>query len=1695
MSIKNLKNALPLCLYGVGGIGKSTVARNLHEGLPVGSVTILFDCYGGSRFSESHDRRHKHEKAFLFLCNELALRTGAPFLLAHGRGNDYYLNEFGRRLEIASELLNKSTPSAILSIVIDAADNAVTAATQYLDDCFVHDLVNITFPANCRLILTTRTHRLGSLKLPQLAKKIEIEPFSQKETKAFLLNYLLQVTDGEVKEFRELSRGIPRVMSYTMAGAGNTLAEKVKPLQPKGKDLDDIFFSFLITAQRKSGENLKFDNLIKFLTLLPRPIPLTYLEKVSTLDIQYIHDVVTDLGNGLILGHELLRFKDEDFEAFLRKNYPPDVATYTVIAALFHDHADQDDYASTHLGYFLACAGRYKDLQSITVERKFLNEPQDPVRQREVFIERARLAMKHASIQEDRLQFLQLQAVSAEASKTNKVLEEIILSNPELASAFGSAETNRKMYFQSGNFQWHGKVHLRSAAVLSRELATHAQAKEHMKSAEAWIRFRSSLDDERLREFNISETDLSFGGEAYLRLFGIQHCARWFERWNPKTFVYDSLDIFIRQILTGSTKKEIQQWLGNGNPRADVKLLINQVFFEQSWTPPYPASDFIPKLELIKRASRKLNVQLMESLVSFAEQQFRYNSSSSKEIIKILDCIVTKFPTNLPSFYKSGYRMDEDLEHLDLHFRTYVLQHTVLGTPMKVDDFLPARLLVDTGNMKYKERQYIGEEKGKYLSFFRHLLPAYQLRLEMLGKRVRTKSIEKKLGAILRSFDSDLDISYRHRFSSRYFARYLALKLMDGVFYLSQPETAIEQIKKNLKPEKGERIDLYLKLANRLAGTERFQKSALLLLEDADKQIEGHGLSGSSQLEYYTEAAIIASKVSKLTGKTYFDKLVNASSAIDREAHDQIVCVTNIMKSADFLDIPQLSFTFARYVEYCADRLSDYEDFPWDHAFEAITRMHIPTAFSVLCRWDHRRVRKSAEHISELMELSLQTNFIGHASAASLLPLNPYYWENYISLLKGLLQKYDDAVDRVGKITFVGTVIHDLKISCNGRHHWRVMLKALDLFKQGKFSDDKVITELDAYCSGIKEILGVKEKEQTEEDSIKSLLKSAKERSPKIKFTGYSLATVKGLEALLSSRGIDKLEYRNYDVDAILSQVMDAVKPSQYVAHLEALVKVNPDQVGYWSFEEALAQRLRAWTVYPEVKEWKKKNFGTVLSSRFFHYVRYDDYFQTSSVKKLADLFEVSDKEVADILFSILPDYISDLSAGVLYQLFSFSVAGTEPSIKRQFLEWVIPRWAEKIAPDFGDGPFNLAFAPADNPQIVLSQFLRYHLGHPDKRTRWRAAKALIRLSDTGNIAVIDQLINSQNLKDCGAFQHRPHTFYWIAAKLWLWIVIHKISINHPEKLRHLSAVALKELKNPELPHIQLRWFIQAFCLNLHKKFNDIYGVDEQQQINSILKSKFRKVKKKGTTNPQPRGRKKLRFDFDRMDTVDHWFEPLGRDFGLSGWEIAELAEKYIIDKWGFSGDVRDQDHVRNDREEDYDLISHYKFDIPVIEDLRTYYEYHSMQCVAGDLIATKPLCKIESYYREWDEWWPRFTLTWPDEWLYEFLDPVPVEKKFWIEKSHLPDWEWNIQRKDFDELIGFTNPMRQGYLHLQGAGTIYHGRDYENFSVRSALVQPELAPSLLKTLQTGDRFNNQISWYKEKVGRYNHDDDDGNDN
>jgi hypothetical protein len=119
-----------LCLHGPGGCGKTTTFVQVGRKLSAESAFIHFDCYGAGRYLRSNDRRHLPQHAFLQIANELSVKLGTPYLLAPGSRHPFDIRRFLDVLRRAGTLLQETSASAQIVIAIDAADNAVTAASN-----------------------------------------------------------------------------------------------------------------------------------------------------------------------------------------------------------------------------------------------------------------------------------------------------------------------------------------------------------------------------------------------------------------------------------------------------------------------------------------------------------------------------------------------------------------------------------------------------------------------------------------------------------------------------------------------------------------------------------------------------------------------------------------------------------------------------------------------------------------------------------------------------------------------------------------------------------------------------------------------------------------------------------------------------------------------------------------------------------------------------------------------------------------------------------------------------------------------------------------------------------------------------------------------------------------------------------------------------------------------------------------------------------------------------------------------------------------------------------------------------------------------------------------------------------------------------------------------------------------------------
>ena len=145
------------------------------------------------------------------LSNEIAKRVGVNFLVFKEDSEDVYIKEFKRRVLDAIEILKKRNENAYLVIIIDAADNSITAANKRNETSFIHDLLEEPFPPEFKLVVTTRTYRKESLLLPKNYLDILLKPFTEIESEQHLKHFFPKSSDDEARHFHDLTQGIPRV--------------------------------------------------------------------------------------------------------------------------------------------------------------------------------------------------------------------------------------------------------------------------------------------------------------------------------------------------------------------------------------------------------------------------------------------------------------------------------------------------------------------------------------------------------------------------------------------------------------------------------------------------------------------------------------------------------------------------------------------------------------------------------------------------------------------------------------------------------------------------------------------------------------------------------------------------------------------------------------------------------------------------------------------------------------------------------------------------------------------------------------------------------------------------------------------------------------------------------------------------------------------------------------------------------------------------------------------------------------------------------------------------------------------------------------------------------------------------------------------------------------------------------------------
>jgi len=390
--------ATKLLVTAVGGVGKSVLTTVLAHALPEGSELVVYDCFAGGDYRKITSRRHDHRSALTQISNELAARGRCLPLVATEASDRSYMRAFLRRVDAAAEQLAREQPGALLTIVIDAADNAALAAEAVQERTVVSDLLQGDWPENVRLVVLCRPERVAMLGAPSRGvTTIELRGFGRPETLQYLRTRFPDATALHGDELHALSGGNPRIQAMAMENADKVEAT-LRAIRV-AHNIPGVVLDNLLAAQvgdvalHGHLQPAELDRLCEALAVLRPAIPLDDLAAIAAVPVDAIRSFAVALGRGLHVTATTVQFRDEPTETWFRTTHGPASARLHEFTSALLPLATTSPYVASAVPQLLFEVGMLDDLIELALSDAALPGGMDELQAREIARSRARFAL------------------------------------------------------------------------------------------------------------------------------------------------------------------------------------------------------------------------------------------------------------------------------------------------------------------------------------------------------------------------------------------------------------------------------------------------------------------------------------------------------------------------------------------------------------------------------------------------------------------------------------------------------------------------------------------------------------------------------------------------------------------------------------------------------------------------------------------------------------------------------------------------------------------------------------------------------------------------------------------------------------------------------------------------------------------------------------------------------------------------------------------------------------------------------------------------------------------------------------------------------------------------------------------------------------------------------------------------------
>lgn len=1694
---------VPAIVHGAGGVGKSVFAGALERYLPKGSITIVFDCFGNGSYRRPSAPRHRHKQGYVQLVNELAGHALCDPLIPSATADDAdYALAFINKLKKAAETVATTDPAALLTIVIDAADNAALIANEMGEHSFIHGLVRESLPRNVRLVLTCRTERINLLGLPAGYQNIPLLGFDLNETRSHLQTTYPDASAADVSEFHARTSHNPRVQAAVLDATKN-LHDALIWLAPipssPGQALNSLIeYQVAEIRDRQHESGSEIDAICVGLAALRPMIPARVLAKLANVHPSVVLSFISDLGRPLLVDGETVQFRDEPTETWFREHYRPAGKDLDAFIERLSPIADQDAYAAASLPALLFEANHFDDLVQLALsddhlpDNALLGQQRNEIQRHEIAQQRTHFALS-AALRADRdfeAAQLALRLGSLTAGRTRRL--DLIRENTDLAARFLDPMVLEQLIAtRSLTAGWPNSNLPIEGALLAGAPGQTDQARNLLRSSISWMRAWT-------RQAQLSDTDpgledLDFFQVAWglLNTDGPAGCNRFLRNCRPPRLAFDvGVDISRRLLDAGRLADFVE--LARAARGRHLKLAIAQVCAERD-------VEMDPSIVAhLLRAIRN------RKKVSQLSRDDRYHRSAAGDpihngltaVIWLTTCaVVHKILAPYDAARILRPYLPENLGHMTGSWHDPDVWHPILGLALCAR--LEGRTIgpIDIQGPRIAEAR----EREKFQSS--HDLQAYQANIEPLFywagawlDLVLDKTAEKRatFGQRISEFLQESPPHWRQERIDQ--TKINTVARLIGRAVARFPDIVEHGALLTFLAENNDVItrraltDLIGQTASNPMNHELSSQLAKRCHEDAAGAREDAGELASD----FVQLARATYRISADEALIHFQAALDITNSIGDDAWARwetfLAIAGHVGQSTH--DQPGKAYRLCQIAESLEPYL--YDHLSHTDVLGVAARLSLPEALAAGSRWRDRRISQTRSLANALtMNPALLLNN-DPLAALVLLPLGDRFPDH--SALAAALT--------AGSYDATSAVIAYLRFRRPEPPTPKDLRELLDLSGVLRTAIEQVDRSL-------------LETSPAPENGFASNNNSAER--PENPFTNLDLRTADGWTDALerSSRGHARRDL--FDSVAtgaeITPELLRAFKACPTVKSwdlsrmLEALEVRPMSMAAQAALDEVLATQLARFAPDILLVSWRTFDYGNLRSLTG----RNTDYEHLIS-RALAEQHSFTTEQA----YALASHLGRRLPLDKALDLFDAAAA-----------------YFGDVAPlDANDGLNALGMTGGWESDLAIAAMIWAALGDPAGKTRWQAAHSVHLALVLGHTGVITHLLDlASGQIDPGPFLDGRLEFYEKHAHQWLLFGINRgtaesaglaaatlcedylkktvtgipHAVNTPlarDSLLRLQAAGLIVLNSEDKERIEKagkplgtkrhEWNSNLEEISSWDEIVVLTGTNFSSPLESIQGNTYLGGSERpgfGLPAGSPTGSdvslvsqsttaedaedERFRFFFDFRQ---YWCNPLGDAFGISEASIERLVAEVLVDRWGVSSRGRAEDDNRHALNLYPKSTYPRKSEWPEEEDLDFYLAVQGLCEVAGTLLQNRPV--VQRYDEDeatGDSEYARFLqyhMRSRDDgrWLSDRRDPAPEYSRLDSrDPSKLrtggidPQWIYQITAGRFTQEL-LPEPEQ---VVVWGFRNVQQYSQNETVSIHSALVTPSTAPALLKALQT----------------------------